>query len=140
MAPEADGPEWSACRTSGDYRDSDGTGGILFDTMRESRRRPGRSASSIRERGMFLAAGVAIVGLLPAHARADDPWHAAAALATAPEPDSRWLRIGDARAAEGRFAAAAAAYVAAIAAGATPPGVEVRLGDVLMAAGELAAA
>ncbi|HVY38620.1 MAG TPA: hypothetical protein VHM31_11815, partial [Polyangia bacterium] len=63
-----------------------------------------------------------------------------AAAPAARQPDSRWLRIGDARAAEGRFAAAAAAYVAAIAAGPTPPVVSVRLGDVLMAAGEMAAA
>jgi len=112
--------------------------------MRESRRGrslgPGRPASSIRERRLFLAAAVAIVALLPARARADDLWHAAAAAATARQPDSRWLRVGEARAAEGRYAAAAAAYVAAIAAGPTPPAVGVRLGDVLMAGGELAAA
>ena len=88
-----------------------------------------------------MAAAVVAAALLPAPVlRAADLWHAAA-LATAPrQPSSRWLRIGDARAAEGRFAAAAAAYVAAIAAGPTAPTVGVQLGDVLMAAGELAAA
>ena len=90
---------------------------------------------------MLWAAAVIGLGLLtaaPAHAA--DLWHAAAVATAASQPNSRWLRVADDRAAEGRFAAAAAAYVAAIAAGPTPPVVGVQLGDVLMAAGELAAA
>ena len=141
MAPEADGPEWSPCRTSGDYRDSGGPGGILFDTMRERRRCPGLPASSIREGRWLCTAALLAVGLLTgATARAVDLWHAAAAAGAASQPRSRWLRVAEDRAAAGRFAAAAAAYVAAIAAGPTPPVVGVQLGDVLMAAGELAAA
>jgi tetratricopeptide (TPR) repeat protein len=108
--------------------------------MREARRCPRPPASSIRERGwLFAAAAMGLALLLPATVRAADLWHAAA-VSAASQSNSRWLRIGDERAAEGRFAAAAAAYVAAIAAGPTAPVVGVRLGDVLMAAGELAAA
>ncbi|MFL5308071.1 MAG: hypothetical protein ACJ8F1_22840 [Polyangia bacterium] len=109
--------------------------------MREPRRCPGLPASSIREGRVLWAA--ALLGLwlvTAAPARAADLWHAAAVATAASQPNSRWLRVADERAAEGRFAAAAAAYVAAIAAGPTPPVVGVQLGDVLMAAGELAAA
>ncbi|HSS37154.1 MAG TPA: tetratricopeptide repeat protein, partial [Polyangia bacterium] len=107
---------------------------------RESRRCSRPPASSIRECGLLFAGAVIGVALVrPPPLRAADLWHAAAAPA-ASQSNSRWLRIGDDRAAEGRFAAAAAAYVAAIAAGPTAPVVSVHLGDVLMAAGELAAA
>ena len=109
--------------------------------MRERRRCPGLPASSIREgRRLFAAALSALALLAAAPVQAADLWRAAAVATDASQPNSRLLRMADDRAAEGRFAAATAAYVAAIAAGPTPPTVAVRLGDVLMASGELAAA
>jgi tetratricopeptide (TPR) repeat protein len=60
------------------------------------------------------------------------------ALATpAPDPASRWIRLGDVRAQDGWFAAAAASYVAALAEGARAAAVSIRLGDALMADGQL---
>lgn len=69
-------------------------------------------------------------------------WRAAAAGPPPGRPAQVWARIGDARAAQGRYPAAAAAYLAAVAdsGGATPAGLSTRLGDVLMAQGELASA
>ncbi len=125
MAPDADGPEGSACRTPGDYRDCGPGEAILFDAMRGP------------ARWLWLVFGGLLLG--GRTSAAPDLWRAAAA-----EPESRgaqgWVRAGDARAGQARYAAAAAAYLAAIAAGATAPGLSTRLGDVLMAEGELAAA
>ncbi len=109
--------------------------------MREAGRGRSLPAASLRACGLRCAVAVIGLGLLPpASARAADLWHAAVAPPAAPPANSRWLLIGDNRAAEGRFGAAAAAYVAAIVSGPTLPSAGVHLGDVLMAAGELAAA
>jgi tetratricopeptide (TPR) repeat protein len=108
--------------------------------MREACYRAGARRSSIRERRIVFAA--ALIGIAwgrPAAGSADF-WRAAAAVPGERDANRRWSRVGDERANEGRFAAAAAAYVAAIAAGAAPPAVAIHLGDVLMAQGELAAA
>jgi len=73
---------------------------------------------------------------------APDLWRAAAGGPAARPPVDAWTRIGDARAAQARYPAAAAAYLAAVAdaAGAPPAALSTRLADVLMAEGELASA
>jgi len=73
---------------------------------------------------------------------AADLWRAAAASAATQRVAEGWTRVGDARAAQGRYPAAVAAYLAAVAGGpaATPASLSTRLGDVLMAQGELASA
>jgi tetratricopeptide (TPR) repeat protein len=84
----------------------------------------------------------AIAGLLLAAPAlgATDFWQDARPPVAAPPAAAAWARLGDRQAGQGHEAAAAAAYVAAIAAGPAPAGVSLRLGDALMAEGELASA
>jgi tetratricopeptide (TPR) repeat protein len=88
-------------------------------------------------RAVLLSLCAALLGTQTVGAQ--DLWRPAGSGPPA-RPGEGWAQVGDARAAEGRYAAAAAAYLAAIAAGATQPGLSTRLGDVLMAQGELASA
>ncbi len=85
---------------------------------------------------MLAAALACLPHVAPAQAAPLDFWQPA--LATpAPDPARRWVQLGDVRAREGRYAAAATSYAAALAAGATAPAVAIRLGDALMADGQL---
>jgi tetratricopeptide (TPR) repeat protein len=109
--------------------------------MREKRRAPTSSArlSGRPPRGSsILAVGLAACVAGPALAQPAllDFWQPAAA-SPGPDATARWIRLGDARVRQGRFAAAAASYVAALAAGSPAPAVSIRLGDALMADGEL---
>lgn len=126
MAPEADGPDGSAFRTAEHYRDSGAGEAILFDAMRG----PARL--------LLIALAGPVLGA-PSVA-APDLWRAAAAAPEGRRGADGWTRLGDACATQAKYSAAAAAYLAAIASGATEPGLSTRLGDVLMAEGELAPA
>ena len=85
---------------------------------------------------MLVAALACLAGPALAQPAPLDFWQPALAPPAA-DPASRWVRLGDARVHEERYAAAAASYAAALAAGAKAPGVAIRLGDALMADGQL---
>jgi tetratricopeptide (TPR) repeat protein len=136
IAPEADGPECSPGGTSGEYRKSAKMGALY----------------SVSMRGPALALALALCGV---------PWAASAAetakasegsdsgrsfwerVRHGPEPKASgeatagWFAAAIERTNQGRYAEAAAAYGAAIAAGADAPAVYSNLGEVLMADGHL---
>jgi tetratricopeptide (TPR) repeat protein len=85
---------------------------------------------------MLVAALACVAGSAFAQPAPLDFWQPALAN-PAPDPAGRWVRLGDARVREERYAAAAASYAAALAAGASAPAIAIRLGDALMADGQL---
>jgi tetratricopeptide (TPR) repeat protein len=115
--------------------------------------RPGGRIRAQTRLGLGLAASLSVAVPLSATAgaapeppfwvrvaRAAERPGAATSASDEPGQPTAWLRLGLERTQQGRYEAAAQAYVYAIASGATEPAVYTNLGEVLMADGRLAEA